>query len=76
MPSDSELTPEQRIALERVSCDFARGNRAIELLRIGFRMRQAQNKYFKDRSRDNLIASKELEREFDQGIESLRTKKD
>ena len=35
-------------------------------LDAGLRMREAQARYFQDRRRENLIASKEAEREFDQ----------
>lgn len=73
---DNTLTPEQKITVDRLTHDFARGNQAMELLRIGYRMRQAQVKYFKDRSRENLIASKELEKAFDAGLEELKKTKD
>lgn len=36
-----------------------------EALKAGTEMRRAQSVYFKDRSRENLIASKEAEKRFD-----------
>lgn len=73
---ENGLAPQTQQALDRVATELVRGNRAIELLRIGYRMRQAQREYFGKRTRDNLIKSKELEKAFDAGLEDLRTKKD
>jgi hypothetical protein len=39
--------------------------RLREVVRQGVAMRAAQRAYFKDRSRENLIASKEAEKAFD-----------
>jgi hypothetical protein len=44
--------------------------RAADLLELAIKMREAQRVYFKDRSRDNLIAAKQLEAEFDKAVKS------
>lgn len=40
-----------------------------ELLDLAIRMREAQKRYFRTRTRTDLIAAKNLEVEFDQGVE-------
>lgn len=45
--------------------------KAEQALAIGLKMRNAQKKYFKDRARSDLVASKELERRFDKALEEL-----
>ncbi len=42
-----------------------------EAVALGTAARQAQSRYFRDRSRDNLIASKEAERRFDQAAAAI-----
>lgn len=51
---------------------------ADQIIRLGIEMRTAQKAYFRDRTRTELLRSKELERRFDQearnhfeGCESL-----
>jgi hypothetical protein len=39
---------------------------ADQIIRLGIEMRAAQKAYFRDRSRAELLRSKELERRFDQ----------
>lgn len=43
----------------------------LETLELGAQMRAAQNTYFRDRSKDNLIASKQLEAKFDKTTREL-----
>lgn len=45
-----------------------------EALKAGTEMRRAQSVYFKDRSRENLIASKEAEKRFDRLAEAAIAK--
>ena len=45
--------------------DPDRISRLEEALRLGLAMREAQARYFKERSRESLIASKAAERAFD-----------
>jgi hypothetical protein len=56
----TELTTEQE-------CD-----RLQLIVTIGIRMREAQKKYFKTRDRSDLVASKQLERQFDEACRDDR----
>jgi hypothetical protein len=44
---------------------------ALDAVRLGRIMRQAQNAYFGNRSRENLIASKQAESAFDKAVRGL-----
>ena len=44
---------------------------AIEIVRLAIEMRAAQNAYFKLKTRDNLIASKQIEAKFDKAAADL-----
>ena len=49
-----------------------RAIKEIERLRqLGLKMRNAQKKYFKERSQENLIASKVAEKEFDDALNGI-----
>lgn len=65
------LTEVQVTVLDRLQKELARGNLALELLRVAYRMRSAQRDYFKDRAPQKLATSKQLEKLFDAGLEDL-----
>lgn len=59
-------------AMEIVRDHLERGNKARRLLVIVADMRAAQRDYFDDRSKDNLIRAKQLEKRVDEGLAELR----
>ena len=63
------MTPEQRIAVARITEDLERGNRARQLLGVVDQMRKAQRDYFADKKMADLKKSKELEKQVDAGLE-------
>ena len=48
----------------------------LEVARLGVEMRVAQNRYFRDRSKENLIASKQAESAFDKAAKAVLAKVD
>jgi hypothetical protein len=63
------LREDKLIALAAVESENAFYQEEIERLRdLGLTMRNAQKKYFKERTQENLIASKQAEKAFDDAL--------
>lgn len=59
------LTSAQAGICRCIESEFMLLEACLEALRFGLKMRGAQRDYFKEKSRDKLVQSKELEKQFD-----------
>jgi hypothetical protein len=68
MTADRADSPFKDMPAEKI---IAMLDGCLELLAIGMEMRVAQKRYFKDRSQEALVDSKQLERKFDERAVAL-----
>ncbi|MDB5244025.1 MAG: hypothetical protein JWP57_4651 [Spirosoma sp.] len=51
--------------------ELAQLEAALQVVRLGVEMRECQNRYFANRSKENLIASKVAESKFDKAAKAV-----